>query len=471
MAINETALQAALTKAAAATTFVALSTALKAAAAAIAPVVVPPTPPVRVAPAPPTNIKYTVSSVAPYTVTATFDTMDATLADGADLYRDGTNVAWDRGSIPHVDANVPVGTHVYHMTAYNEKGEGTPSADVSVVVPAIVVVVPPTPAPIPTPTPASTTFPQVKGIFTWDAGTVALTKTYEKTLDVPKFDIMLEHLDMTSWTTLQSMWFGSAWAGQGYRMCITFCPFPNGNTLAQAASGQFDSNWKNMLNMIAAVFPDAILRFAHEQNCCYPWKASADPANYIKMWQRWAPLARAASSKFVLCWNPIYGDGDIPMENTYPGDQYVDLMGLDVYDFKGGWASGQILNSNHGLNWFASYAKTHTKPMMLCEWGAATYPSVPTQDGGDDPAFMQGIYDWCMATGASNIIYNDNNTGVHSVLDDGTKPLSLDKYRRTFGTLRSVANPMLTAHAPVMVKPSAAHTQAVEALRAAKGCN
>ena len=81
-------------------------------------------------------------------------------------------------------------------------------------------------------------------------------------------------------------------------------------------------------------------------------------------------------SHFTFEWNPTRGDlavGDLA--NYYPGDAYVDYVGLDVYDVESQVYPGAKAEFSHmqtqafGLDWLSSFAVTHHKQIVLPEWG------------------------------------------------------------------------------------------------------
>ena len=79
---------------------------------------------------------------------------------------------------------------------------------------------------------------------------------------------------------------------------------------------------------------------------------------------------------FRFEWNPTVGDlGVGDLATYYPGNAYVDFIGLDVYDTA--WASypgeqaqfDKIKTETYGLNWLASFAAQQDKPIVLPERG------------------------------------------------------------------------------------------------------
>ena len=75
--------------------------------------------------------------------------------------------------------------------------------------------------------------------------------------------------------------------------------------------------------------------------------------------------------------------------NCYPGDDYVDIIGIDNYDHYP-WSSSEAVFNRaatdpEGLTWLYTFARAHGKPFSVGEWGV-----VPTGDAGrENPDFVQ----------------------------------------------------------------------------------
>ena len=63
-------------------------------------------------------------------------------------------------------------------------------------------------------------------------------------------------------------------------------------------------------------------------------KACTSAAQFIQAWQYVVNYARKnfPAADFRFCWVPNGSDGGITMESLYPGDNYVDVVGADVYN-------------------------------------------------------------------------------------------------------------------------------------------
>jgi beta-mannanase len=143
-------------------------------------------------------------------------------------------------------------------------------------------------------------------------------------------------------------------------------------------------------------------------------------------------LRQAPGEQFLIDWNVNACKGDYPFANFYPGNAYVDIVGLDVYDvacetpytrvsFK------QLSDEQEGLRRFEAFAKSRGKPMSLPEWGLSTIPA------GDDPAYIDGIGATVAKGNFSFETYFDaGGSGKNLPLTSKT-PKSLIAFRKWFG--------------------------------------
>ncbi len=107
-------------------------------------------------------------------------------------------------------------------------------------------------------------------------------------------------------------------------------------------------------NCAAASLP-VFLRFAHEPNgWWYPWSPSylgddqVSNDTYVIAWRRFADLIHSNASNVAMVWAPNQGNGGGEQPHyghTYPGDAYVDWVGLSLYN--GAWYG----NSNEVMDY------------------------------------------------------------------------------------------------------------------------
>ncbi len=164
--------------------------------------------------------------------------------------------------------------------------------------------------------------------------------------------------------------------------------------LPAIAAGKYDAYIKRFAGKCGN--EPLFIRFAHEPNSdWYGWSGvKSGPAGYIKAFRRVkdAFLGQGNSSvKFIFSVN---GE-DVPaepwnrFENYYPGDEYVDIIGLDVYNWGGGgdawqkWmAPGKMLSGPYErvVKAFPS------KPVFLTETASG-------ENGGDKGLWIGQLLD------------------------------------------------------------------------------
>jgi hypothetical protein len=165
------------------------------------------------------------------------------------------------------------------------------------------------------------------------------------------------------------------------------------------ARGQFDFHARQLgKNLVAAGLGNSVIRLGAEMNG--PWEADFVGTTTVEQ-HLWATcfanevttLRQTAEGHFLFVWNPNACTENIPYLNFYPGNAYVDIVGLDFYDATctapGGSTTkitwNQLANETAGLASFEAFAKKQNKPMSFPEWGLLQDPN------GDDPAYINGI--------------------------------------------------------------------------------
>jgi hypothetical protein len=261
----------------------------------------------------------------------------------------------------------------------------------------------------------------------------------------------LDFFSMYTWTDLLStaIWSAKAWSpanGQPWKMTFAVPMLPNDkvSTLAKGATGQYNATFAQIADaLIRNGHADAILRIGWEFNGgWFPWTATKCTSCYIGYFRQIVTTMRARpGAAFKFDWNPALGYLQFPSDKAYPGDAYVDIIGMDVYneywgsDYKtitpqARWAS--LMNQDHGLAWHKSFATAHKKPMSFPEWATGTRPD--GHGGGDDPYFIQQMYYWIAS---SNVRYDDYwdypASDYNGQLSNNSKPKAGAMFRKMFG--------------------------------------
>jgi hypothetical protein len=169
--------------------------------------------------------------------------------------------------------------------------------------------------------------------------------------------------------------------------------------LQDVLDGTWDSYIRARAREFAAVRRPILVRWGHEFNGnWYPWgiaNNNADPSLYVRAYRHVHDLASAAGARNVQ-WVWAYNNGsspDTPYNDpaaAYPGDRYVDWIGIDGYN----WGFGPSWDPT-GDHWTpfeavfaAAYAKSRAiaprKPVMVGEFAS-------TEDGGDKARWIEDM--------------------------------------------------------------------------------
>lgn len=126
--------------------------------------------------------------------------------------------------------------------------------------------------------------------------------------------------------------------------------------LTRIASGTFDDALAKWAKAIADYGLPTIVRFAHEMNGnWYPWAVGVNgntAADYRAAWIHMHNVMRANGARNAeFLWAPMTPVGGIQaFEQSFPGHDYVDYLGLDGYNWGDdgvhGWATPDYLYSD-----------------------------------------------------------------------------------------------------------------------------
>jgi len=223
------------------------------------------------------------------------------------------------------------------------------------------------------------------------------------------------------------------WTASGYRLVlgVPLLPTRDGRvqgTLAQGARGRYDAEFTTLAKTLLSYGEgDAVLRLGWEFNgTWYPWSVSdqSDATDFAAYFRNVVTTMRAvAHTSFRFVWNPNAGPSPMPASAAYPGDAYVDYVGLDLYDQVWGLPQDPVLawpvyqTEANGLSWLASFAHAHHKALSIPEWGVTVRP-----DGhglGDDPLFVARMAQWISGHPVAFTSYFafDAPDGMHDLLD------------------------------------------------------
>jgi hypothetical protein len=160
---------------------------------------------------------------------------------------------------------------------------------------------------------------------------------------------------------------------------------PNKQSLSQIASGEYDAYLHESAAIARSWGGQLLVRFAHEMNGnWYPWGAgTALPYTYLAAWRHIVSLFREDGATNVgWVWSPYVEVGTrFPLAAYYPGDDWVDYIGLDGYNWgrvRGRWQDLAAVFSTS----YSTVTSLSSRPVILSE-------TASTENGGDKAEWIR----------------------------------------------------------------------------------
>jgi hypothetical protein len=162
--------------------------------------------------------------------------------------------------------------------------------------------------------------------------------------------------------------------------------------LRRIASGAHDAYVRRWARQAKAYGAPVVIRLGQESNgTWYPWAARANgnrPADFVAAWRRVVGIFRRVGAANVSWqWSAnVPFPGSTPMADLYPGDRWVDRVGLDGYN----WGTSQAWSTwmspaevlDAGLTELRIISE---RPIYLSEIGSA-------EAGGDKAAWVRDLW-------------------------------------------------------------------------------
>ncbi len=169
----------------------------------------------------------------------------------------------------------------------------------------------------------------------------------------------------------------------------------------KVANGTYDSSYQQLIQYFINAGYDSshlIIRLGWEYDGDWmPWSARNNPTQFIAAYRHVHDVMKdmpgLSTLKFDLAGDPrqtspnsVWQTGN----NSYPGDTYVDIIGMDIYSvpFSSSSCTPDTFtgNAQPSLTAQRDFAIAHGKQVSYPEWGQKTNP--------DCANFIQDMYDW-----------------------------------------------------------------------------
>ncbi|MEM9562779.1 MAG: glycosyl hydrolase [Actinomycetota bacterium] len=204
--------------------------------------------------------------------------------------------------------------------------------------------------------------------------------------------------------------------------------------LLTTASGSWDDDFRQVAEaLVEGGYGDAVIRLGHEfTGGWYPWSAQGNADAYIAAYRHVHEVLRSVSPNFTFEWNAARNTFIEYGPPAYPGDAYVDIVGLDVYYEP--WKGDKALTDDYWnrryqrvLEAHQQFAAERGKPVSYAEWG---------NGGVDEPAFIEAMHGWFSslpASGPGSLLYHSYFNVTKDLYNLDAYPRSKETYLRLFG--------------------------------------
>ena len=156
--------------------------------------------------------------------------------------------------------------------------------------------------------------------------------------------------------------------------------------LKYITGGYFDKYLTEYAKKFKAVDGPVMIRFAHEfDNPAYPWSEAGGntPEDFIRAWRYVVNhFDSLGVGNVAWIWNPWEEEG---LEKFYPGDDYVDWIGVTCLNYGKAASNNQWLDMDALYRPFSEKIKKYHKPVLLSEFGTTVY-------GGDQSIWFDRAF-------------------------------------------------------------------------------
>jgi endoglucanase len=165
-------------------------------------------------------------------------------------------------------------------------------------------------------------------------------------------------------------------------------------------NGYYDGNMRTVCRIIGDMQSPVTVRWAHEMernDGQFIW-AGWEPADYIRAFRRMIDICRAVAPNINIVWSPAGDDG---MDRYYPGEEYVDIVGVSIFGYHP-WERdilGAPRNYQDILDEVYARASIYDHPVMVAELGYSgpadyvdEWENVVRQPQPDKPLLSAVVY-------------------------------------------------------------------------------
>ncbi|MER7762445.1 glycosyl hydrolase [Streptomyces sp. NPDC097619] len=220
------------------------------------------------------------------------------------------------------------------------------------------------------------------------------------------------------------------------------------------ADGRYDVHFKRLAERLVSLgIPDTVIVLGWEMNgITYTHRCGPDPENWKAYWKRIVTTMRSVpGQEFRFDFAPNRGTDAIGWTRCYPGDDVVDIIGMDSYDQAPGRSFDEHITQPFGLRDQVDFARAHGKQISYPEWGLFRH--------GDNPEYMRRMLGWIDQQ--KPLYHTITDYCPHGVWQCGQNPRSSQVFRELMSrprpepTVPPIPTPPVVPSPPVVPTPPA----------------
>lgn len=294
----------------------------------------------------------------------------------------------------------------------------------------------------------------------WASGVTRPDDTFARWRGRP-LDIRTVYFGKMSWDHMRASANGGAPTNYAAVIGMGMLPESHRAQLAQCGVGAFDAQITAVRdNMLVKGWRGSIIRLGWEANrvdhSTFPWAAIGDGSSWVACFRRWVDIFNPVTDQtttpptrtrnFYIAWNMAnQGTFPYPIDNLWPGGDYVDIVGSQFYDrcppitTDAEWTRRMQLRDRWGnpaspRRWL-EWAKARGKPYSIPEWGVGGSTTVCLRPGIDNPVFMR-LMNRFFRSSSQDIVFesyfngSDSSTGTHEIYPPVNNPKAGAVYRQ-----------------------------------------
>jgi hypothetical protein len=257
--------------------------------------------------------------------------------------------------------------------------------------------------------------------------------------------------ESTTWQTIHdSHWHVTTYAGFDGTLVYGLPMLPNTGVgdFGTITKGEHDWVYRKVAhNLLSEGRDRSIVRIGWEANGdWFPWRASAKTASqYVRAYRHIVAVLQSVAPDLVIdfdiaCGTHLLGQHDRldALTELYPGDDVVDIVGCDTYDWyhtkaenPTTWRAAIRPADRVGIADVADFARQHGKGLSIPEWGLAS----PADGGlGDNPYYIEKMHSFFEANADVLVLesyFSEPETSLaNSIWDPDQNPRSSAVYAR-----------------------------------------